>query len=121
MNVLHIDGRFKPGKHCSVSADQELCEVPLDVRLFAECPVVHVCELLKHGGFQTLAESRKGFFRRKICKQRIRILTVDVDLFELRKLRAELQRAELMDLVLAAGRLVCELGCTDSVGTEVTP
>ena len=98
----------------ALAVDEELGEIPADICLIAELLIVHPRELVQRRVLDPFAEALERLFRRQKSEERIGGFAVDVDLGKLRELRAELQRAEVVDLVIGSGRLPREL-----IGREI--
>ena len=109
LNLVHIDRGLEASDQIAVPVNEELGEVPPDVGFVAVLFVVRIRELLQTLGFQPLTEPLKGLFGRELGEQRVGRVAVDVDLFELREFGAELQGAELVNLIVGFGRLAGEL------------
>lgn len=103
-DLVHAVGGLEAGDEPALAVYQELGEVPHDVGLVAELPVVLGRELL-----EALAEALEGSFGREVHEEGRCRLPVDVNLLELGELGAELQGAELVDLLVRPGRLTGEL------------
>ena len=110
LNLVKRAGRLKTGHNLTVTVDQELGEVPLNVRGFSPARVVLVEHLLQNRSelvvgvkaLETLLALEPGV-KRKLVR------AVYVALFELREVCAELYLAELGDLLVCSGSLVAEL------------
>ena len=107
--LIHIRRRLKAGDNLTFTIDQEFGEIPLDIGLVPKLLIVHLGKFGKGGDLQSLAETFKRFFTRQIHIERIGIVSVDVDLLELREFRSEFHGAEFVDFLLASRRLVGKL------------
>lgn len=108
-DLVHAVGGLEAGDEPALAVYQELGEVPHDVGLVAELPVVLGRELLEARCLEALAEALEGSFGREVHEEGRCCLPVDVNLLELGELGAELQGAELVDLLVRPGRLTGEL------------
>ena len=89
-DLFHIEGRFKARDDIALAVDQEFCEIPFDVRLVAVGLVVSIGKLVECFVFEPLAEALKRLLCREEREKRVGGIAVNIDLFELREIRAEL-------------------------------
>lgn len=108
-NQVMVGSRFKAFHYAALAVDEELGEVPHDVGLLAELLVVGLCELVKRRSLEAAAKALEGALGGKRGKEGVGGVAVHIELLEAGELGVELQRAELVDLVVGLGCLAGEL------------
>ena len=109
LDLVHAGGRLEARDQVALAVDEELGEVPADVGLVAELLAIGCGELLQGQVLDALTKASKRLLGCQVGKEGDSRVTVDVNLLELGELGAELERAELRDLIVGLGCLVGEL------------
>ena len=112
LNVFLEVGRFCGGREAlddgAVARNEELGEVPLDVAVFLHALADGLEQCRRGLGFQTLVLLGRGLCL-QVLIDGVRFRTVDVDFLHQGEGHAVVEAAELGDLLVGAGLLMCEL------------